>query len=183
MRYCIVLFVDRRIKAPKVLHFGASSVLDIHQSLLTHQNMAMNPKRPPKFQQRRAVVSRPGADQRTLSELRHEIRKNSHNDFGCCSDSKQSESSSLGRTGRSLTWFMVLVVVLVVGGQAVRGDLDVLGQHICHLAAGCSAASTVCRGRGGGRCGRGGGGGGGGGGSVDGPADPAIHAHASLLAG
>lgn len=76
---------------------------------------------------------------------------------------------------RSLTWFLSVVVV----EQAVGGDLNVLGQDVCHLAAGCPAASAVCGGGGGG-CG---GGGGGGGGSVDGPADPALHADASLLAG
>lgn len=71
------------------------------------------------------------------------------------------------------------VVVVVVVEQAPRGDLDVLGQDIHRLAAGCPAASAMCGGRGGGCCG---GGGGGGGGSVDGPADPVLHANASLLA-
>lgn len=44
---------------------------------------------------------------------------------------------------RSLTWFMSMVVVVMVE-QAVRGELDVLGPGICRLAAGGPAASAVC---------------------------------------
>lgn len=72
---------------------------------------------------------------------------------------------------------------MVMVEETLRGDLDVLSEDICHLAASCPAATTVRRGGGRGCCGGGGGGGGGrGGSSVNGPADPVVHAHATLLA-
>lgn len=64
---------------------------------------------------------------------------------------------------------------------AVSRDVDVLGQDVSQPPGSSPAAPAPCRGRGGGGCG--GGGGRSGGGAVDSPADPVLHADASLPAG
>lgn len=74
------------------------------------------------------------------------------------------------------------MVMVVMAEETLRGDLDVLSEDICHLAASWPTATTVCRGGGRGCCG-GGGGGGGGGSSMNGSAYPVSHANATLLAG
>lgn len=74
---------------------------------------------------------------------------------------------------------MVAVVTLVA--VVVRRDVDVLGQDVGQPPSRGPAAPAPCGGRGGGGCG--GGGGRGGGGAVDSPADPVLHADASLTAG
>lgn len=73
------------------------------------------------------------------------------------------------------------MVMAVMAEEALRGDLDVLSEDVCRLAASWPTASTVRGGGGRGCCG-GGGGGGGGGSSMNGPAYPASHANATLLA-